>query len=369
MQLGISIYPQRASLEENLAYLESASACGFNRLFMALHGGQPDKKALLAVFEPITKRARELGFWISCDVMPQWVEAMGGNLSLLRGPLNLAFFEHLGINALRLDLGMSEYEEAALSKNAADITIELNASLTPYHIDGVLRCGGRKDAIALCHNYYPQPYTGISLNQFLETGQILERYGKKVSAFVSSQVEGAFGPWDIFEGLPTLEMHRNLPIDAQVQHLMASEYCEAIYIGNAFASQQELRAVADTDPNLLCLGIQLADGCPVELGRMVLNRAMSIRPDSGDFLLRTLSGKRLNKEQGAIEPFNTIDIEPGSIIVNNDLFGPYSGEIQIASKRIPNCGRRNVVGRISPDYAPLMNYIGKIPSFSLFEVS
>ena len=69
--LGISVYPQKASLETNLDYIEKAASLGFTKLFVALLGIEPTKEAILKEYAPITRRAKELGYDISCDVWPE----------------------------------------------------------------------------------------------------------------------------------------------------------------------------------------------------------------------------------------------------------------------------------------------------------
>ena len=62
------------------------------------------------------------------------------------------------------------------------------------------------------------------------------------SCFISSQV-GEIGPWDVNDGLPTLEMHRQLPVTVQAKHLFATNLIDDVVIGNAYASNEELEAL------------------------------------------------------------------------------------------------------------------------------
>lgn len=47
------------------------------------------------------------------------------------------------------------------------------------------------------------------------------------------------------DGLCTLEDHRGLPIAAQVQHLKMTGLIDDVLIGNAYASEAELKAAAE----------------------------------------------------------------------------------------------------------------------------
>ncbi|MBF0844025.1 DUF871 family protein, partial [Streptococcus danieliae] len=73
-------------------------------------------------------------------------------------------------------------------------------------------------------------------------------------AFVTSQ-SAKFGPWDVNDGLPTLEMHRHLPLDLQARHMFATGLIDVVIIGNAYASDEELRSLAAIDRYKLSLGI------------------------------------------------------------------------------------------------------------------
>lgn len=52
---------------------------------------------------------------------------------------------------------------------------------------------------------------------------------------------GTIGPWDINDGLTTLEMHRHLPVHVAAKHLFATGLIDDVIIGNAYASEEELR--------------------------------------------------------------------------------------------------------------------------------
>ena len=79
----------------------------------------------------------------------------------------------------------------------------------------------------------------------------------KVAAFVSSQEEGTYGPWPVNEGLCTLEIHRDLPIDVQARHLFATRLVDDVIIANAYASEEELSTLSKIDPGKLTLRLIL----------------------------------------------------------------------------------------------------------------
>jgi hypothetical protein len=51
----------------------------------------------------------------------------------------------------------------------------------------------------------------------------------------SCDQHGNIGPWKVMEGLPTLEDHRDLPIEVQAKHLLMTGLIDDIIISNAYA--------------------------------------------------------------------------------------------------------------------------------------
>jgi len=351
-RLGISVYPQKAKLEDSLRYIEKAAELGFTRLFVALLGAEPTQEGILRDYAPITTRAQALGFEVSCDVHPEILDKVCGKGMF--GNYDLSFFKSIGVSVLRLDMGFSEIEEAFFSKNRAGIKMELNMSFPIDHIGGLLKSGGNKATIAGCHNYYPHRYTGLSLDFFEECNAIWKQHQLTTAAFISTQVPTKFGPWPICDGLPTLEMHRDLPIEVQLKHYVAMGTIDDVLIGDSFASDVELERLAKVDRNTLSFKVHLAEGVG-EL-KKILAMDFSRRPDSNDYMIRTLESRFLLRRQ-SIPSFNTVDIQRGDVLLENDGYGQYKGEIQIALKPMKNSGRTNVIGHVDDQEVFLLDYV------------
>ena len=150
-RLGISLYPERSTFEQDVAYLEKAAKLGFDLLFIALLGAG-DRQQTIDRYKPLLAKAKELGFEIEADVNPMMFERMGINASFFHGPLDLSFFTELQVDILRLDLGLNDMEEAFLSKNKEGIKICVNGCNTQDHVGHVLAAGGDRDMILGCHN-------------------------------------------------------------------------------------------------------------------------------------------------------------------------------------------------------------------------
>ena len=342
-RLGISLYPEFASQEDNFAYLRRAAEHGFDVLFLALLGAKGTYEEVVERYLPYTRLAHELGFEIFCDVNPMVLKRLGVGISMFQGGIDLTFFKELGIDAMRLDLGMSDLEEAALAKNADGIKICINGAAVTDHVGALLSCGAPREALVGCHNYYPHRYTGVSLDYFMRGTEHWAKRGMRLQAFVSSNAPEAFGPWPVTEGLPTLEMHRDLPTEVQLKHFVMMGCVGDVLI------------VTGT---LGCHGatiLNLREGLGLDDMARRLGMNLSVRGDcTSGYMIRTLESRM---DPAPVEPFNTVDIERGDVIIDNRLYGQYAGEVQIALAPMKNSGKTNVVGHIDDCEHVLLDYL------------
>lgn len=353
-RLGISLYPEFASQEDNFAYLRRAAEHGFDVLFLALLGAKGTYEEVVERYLPYTRLAHELGFEIFCDVNPMVLKRLGVGISMFQGGIDLTFFKELGIDAMRLDLGMSDLEEAALAKNADGIKICINGAAVTDHVGALLSCGAPREALVGCHNYYPHRYTGVSLDYFMRGTEHWAKRGMRLQAFVSSNAPEAFGPWPVTEGLPTLEMHRDLPIEVQLKHFVMMDCVSDVLIGNCFATDDELAAMERANSDRVRFTTRLVDDLPRDMARR-LGMNLSVRGDcTSGYMIRTLESRM---DPAPVEPFNTVDIERGDVIIDNRLYGQYAGEVQIALAPMKNGGKTNVVGHIDDCEHVLLDYL------------
>ena len=353
-RLGISLYPEFASQEDNFAYLRRAAEHGFDVLFLALLGAKGTYEEVVERYLPYTRLAHELGFEIFCDVNPMVLKRLGVGISMFQGGIDLTFFKELGIDAMRLDLGMSDLEEAALAKNADGIKICINGAAVTDHVGALLSCGAPREALVGCHNYYPHRYTGVSLDYLMRGTEHWAKRGMRLQAFVSSNAPEAFGPWPVTEGLPTLEMHRDLPIEVQLKHFVMMGCVGDVLIGNCFATDDELAAMERANSDRVRFTTRLVDGLPEDMARR-LGMNLSVRGDcTSGYMIRTLESRM---DPAPVEPFNTVDIERGDVIIDNRLYGQYAGEVQIALAPMKNSGKTNVVGHIDDCEHVLLDYL------------
>ena len=73
--------------------------------------GVSKREEIIAKYNPINLAAREMGFEIIADVAPSILKEIGVT------PLDLSFFNEIGVNGFRLDEGYSGMEEAIMTCN------------------------------------------------------------------------------------------------------------------------------------------------------------------------------------------------------------------------------------------------------------
>ncbi|HAZ37088.1 MAG TPA: DUF871 domain-containing protein [Clostridiaceae bacterium] len=339
-RMGISVYPEHSTEEKDYAYMKLAAKYGFTRIFTCLLSVNEPKEIIMKKFTKFMNQAHELGFIVGVDTNPDVFRHLGAS------PLNLKPFADMKVDIIRLDGHFSDMEDIAITHNPYEIPIEFNASSNTA-LDLMIERGANKQNMIVCHNFYPEKYTGLGWNKFMEFTNKYKALGLPVAAFVSSNNENTFGPWPVYEGLPTCEMHRGLPIDLQVRHLLATNSIDDILIGNAFASEDELRAVSQVDKTKITFKLNLSDDVTDEEKNIIYNYPHFGRGDASDYMVRS-SVPRSDYQNKTI-PYRKCDkkfFHKGDVVIVNDNLSHYRGELQIVTMDIPNSGERNFVGRI-----------------------
>ena len=89
-------------------------------------------------------------------------------------------------------------------------------------VELLLEQGGNKDQVIICHNFFPERYSGLDWNYFVNFNAYWKSLNLHTAAFVSSNQPHTHGPWNVFCGLPTVEILRGLPIDLQARLMLAT---------------------------------------------------------------------------------------------------------------------------------------------------
>lgn len=361
-KLGISVYPEHTTVERNEAYLELAAKHGFSRIFTCLLSVDKGADDTVEEFRGLMQKAHELGFTVAVDTNEHVFERLGA------APGNLKPFVDMGVDIIRLDGHFGDYGDMLLTRNDCGISIEFNASCN-LSLDNLIERGSDARNMCVCHNFYPEPYTGLSEEVFMDRSRRYKDMGLTQAAFVTSLEPGTFGPWPVSYGLPTCEDDRTRPIDLQARHLVASGLIDDILIGNAFASEAELAALAAVDLTRVSFKLELADGVTDAVRDVLFNESHVQRPDPSEYLLRS-SWPRFKFKDVSVPAVETgkAHFDRGDVMVVNDNMAHYRGEVQVAlNDRIPCDGTRNLVGSIPAEELFLLDYVKAEHPFAFIE--
>lgn len=349
-RLGISIYPEHSTLEKDLAYIELAGKYGFKRIFSCLLSVDKPKEEIKKEFTALLDKAHEYGMEVIFDVSPAVFQKLGLTTD------DLSFFEDIHADGIRLDEAFDGMKEAAMTYNPQNLIVELNASAPNKGLENICSYHPKMSKLQTCHNFYPQRYTGLGYDFFKTLSQNIHSLHLPVAAFVSSQQPDTFGPWPVNEGLCTLEMHRDLPAETAARHLFATGLVDDVLVANCYASEEELAALAALDPEVLTFKIELEKELqPVE-SEILYNFPHVVRGDMSEFMARS-SMPRVVFANESIPAENTRDLKRGDVIIVNDGYGRYKGELHLVLKDMPNDGRKNVLGHIPEQEFMLLDFI------------
>lgn len=380
-ELGISVYPDLRPLEEIEAYFELAGRYGVSRVLSSMFSVEGTKEEVLEYFRKLIIAAHKNNLKVSLDVNPMCFEKMGAT------PDDLSVFKSIDVDILRMDLSYGPEGDAKLVRNPHGITIEFNNS--PKIVKGLIDCGIDAKNFLVCHNFYPQRYTAMKWNKFIDKNKELKALSRdlRIGAFVSSAAENTHGVWDAVCGLPTVERLRMLPIDLQARMMLATGDVDDILIGNAYASEEEFKKLQEVleesgamskeiDPMLKLLvdrGVISLDK-PVKKLRVTLDPEVTEKEkevlfdffphldmgDGSEWIWRTrISRFKYSKpdEVLAPRPCDKEMFEAGDVVVVNDNYKHYAGEIQIVKIPIVNDGTRNLIGRLDEDEYQMMELV------------
>lgn len=391
MKLGLSVYPEQETLEQIEAYLTLGAKHGFDTIFTSIFSVDGTRKEIVDYFKKLTDIAHGLGYVVDGDVNTWFFEKIGASYD------DLSVFNEMGIDILRMDGPYGDERDAALINNPFGIKVEYNTSMTRV-VDNALAHGAEKERISTCHNFYPQRYTAPNYEQIKGMNAHFHKLGIPVAMFLNSQVEGTHGPWPVSDGLPTIEEHRDMPVSAQLKHMLAMKTIDLALFGNAFASEQELEAVArvldkatvslkEVDPKMAraLRSMYAMHGKAVPKEQLVripfliheeegLSEAEKERlyfgfhADLGDclnYMLRSrLSRMAYGKEEIKPRICDKPMFERGDVVIVNDHLRHYAGEVQIVLKPMKNDGQRNLLGHVDASEEEIFDLIEALDFFT-----
>ena len=381
IQLGVSLYPEQETAQEIEDYLKLANSYGFTRVFTSLFSVEGSKEDIIRYFRGLSDAAHKYGMQVYGDCNARFFMEMGAS------PEDLSIFKEMGLDVLRLDLMFNDGRDVAIVNNDQGLGVQLNASL----IDSVKRIidlGGDKDRIIGSYNFYPLRNTGAGSEDVYKANRFFKSEGMKTQIFISSGVKGTHGPWPVSDGLPTVEDCRDMPIGLQVRYMLALR-CDEMIIGNAFASKEELKEVAETMKQIYVYGEDrpfyfpgIRDQIPIgdiERIPLTIEPAEDLSDSEKELLFRFTKHNVseythliIRSRWGRFD-FRPIPIEPrpcekecfenGDVVIVNGNVPRYKGEVHIVRKPIRNDGTLNYAGRIIEEELFLLDYLKYMMNF------
>lgn len=361
MKLGFSLYPEHHNLQECLDYIDLLARHGASRIFISFLQIEDDISNGLKLYETIIDFAMKKELAIIADISPSFIERAGWKECLLDK------CKELGLSGVRLDESLSIDEMVALTHNEFGLSIELNMSTDRTLIERLQIAGANFNQIVACHNFYPHEFTGLSRQYFLETSTFYHKKGIQTAVFIHSQT-ATEGPWSLTDGLPTLEELRHAPLITQVDVMKATGLFDMVIISNQFIEEKELHECVERirDPYLALFYKPMVELTFIE--NSIVHHTHRYRQDVSDYLLRSTETRLIYGQESIVPRLQQLEIKRGMILIDNDEYGRYKGELQIALKSFQLSKRTNCIGELTSWSLLLLDYIQPGQAFRLFQL-
>lgn len=359
-RLGISLYPDKSELIEDQAYVMMAKKLGYTKVFMSfLQIDIQNPQRSIKRIKESARMVKDFGFILTLDIHPMVFQYLPCKEE------DLSYFHEMGVDILRLDKGYDGQKEAMMTQNPYGISIEINMSNQGHQLDRILDF--LPDTTKLCgsHNFYPQQYTGLDRSYFISCSEMFAKHHLRSAAFITSQT-ASLSPWPVSEGLCTLEEHRFLPLRVQAQHMKMLQVIDDIFIGNAYASEEELRAVKEVyEQRVDCLHVKVNDDASELEQELLFQGLQEYRGDASNYMIRS-SKSRMKYHQHALPAHKEIkEIHRGDVLVLNEDYGQYKAEVQLALCDRNKDPRINVVGHVCEEEIVLLKALRPFQKFQL----
>jgi len=341
--LGRSVY--LTSFDRQRPALERGADSGAP-VFLSLHMGEEFSPDYCRRAEEVCRWLAQRGYRVIGDVSAKTIDQFSQ-------PDLVRLAEALGLWALRVDYGLSEEEVTALARR---FPVVLNASTTSPAAAARIARGGVK--VMAMHNFYPRPETGLDDAFFRETTRSLREAGLSVLAFIPGD-EDLRGPLHL--GLPTLERHRGVPPSACFADLALNFGIEEIFTGDPGLSDREAQRI-----RRFCREGVLEIPARLEGEHSSLyGRVFTRRVDSPAGLVRFAESRTYSCPGETVAPHGCGPRLRGSVTLDNENYGRYSGELQLVLRDLSADERVNVIGRVPEPYLLLADCIQRGGAFCL----
>ncbi|MFB6727614.1 DUF871 domain-containing protein [Bacillus mobilis] len=349
--IGVSIYLAKERVKKQEEWLKVAKENGFTSIFTSLHIPEDDPGTYKELIQILGTQALENEMELMVDVSPKSLHHLGMTYE------NVEELVNWGITGLRMDYGITPKEIARVSHK---MKVALNAStITDSFWKELITEKIQVENVEAWHNFYPRPETGLAKSFLQKQNEYLHECGVKTMAFIPGDGEKR-GP--LYEGLPTLEKHRNMrPLEAYLE-LVQDCGVDKVLIGDISGSVESVQEIASASRGIIPLRYK-----PLIEKSEVLKMVEQVhtnRLDPARDVIRSVESREENKV--SVQPMHTIVRKKGSITIDNELYGRYAGEMQVVVQDLPVDEKVNVVGMVVEEDLSLLPYVGGGKMFQLF---
>lgn len=335
LKIGISLY-LGSGFEKNREIVEKARAAHVEYAFTSLHIPEETGFDSQTEIQRLLKLCQENGIHLITDISPNTLPKLGCS--------SFDELEKTNVSCIRLDFGFTLQE-------AADFThrfqVVINAStIQDGDVQELRRCGADFGHITACHNFYPKPLTGLSLEKVAKINQRAKQLGFVTMGFVAGDRE-CRGP--LFEGLPTAEAHRRGDVFVNMLELHEKTDMDIVLIGDVDVTDAVWERIREYHEGYISLSAEVEE--PYAFLRETVHHD---RVDSSDYVIRSVESRTYKQHVPKAE---TKPRKKGSISIGNEAYLRYSGEVEIARIDLEEEERVNIVGRIAEADFKYLPYI------------
>lgn len=343
--LGISVYLSKQNEKFNEEWIEKGHQQGFSAIFTSLQIPEEDPSVYKELLLQLGTAAKRNNMDLIPDISPRSFQ----HLDLT--PSEAESLLEWGVTGLRVDYGFSTEEIVQLSHK---MKISLNAStLNESFMEELLEKGLNIDNAEAAHNFYPRPETGLSKEYFIQKNQWIKTYGLKVTAFIPGD---GIKRQPLYCGLPTLEEHREQDLIYSYLELITDCHVDHVYIGDISLSDETLSRFSILKEQK-AIPIRYRGVQDFEPIHDYLLQPHTNRLDASAKVIRLADSRIDLQKRVDLSPNHIVERVWGAITIDNELYGRYAGEIQIALENLPLDPKVNVVGQVIPEDLSLLKFV------------
>jgi len=335
---GISLYLSTGP-DRNAEIIKKAHRAHMKYAFTSLQIAEENTKNGREQISSLLGLCKKFGISLIADVSPYTLKKMGYS--------NFKDLKKTAISYLRVDYGFSCEELVELSH---DFHLVFNAStLKEDEIAELQRLHADFTKFSTCHNFYPKPLTGLSVERVEKINERMHSLGMKTMAFVAGD-KSFRGP--LHQGLPTLEKQRNSHVLLNMLQLFQECDTDICLVGDIDVSDTVYRQIQELAEGYISLQAEIKPEY-----RFLAEIIHHDRPDSSDYVIRSQESRKYVSEGRTFPVEQCGPRNMGSIFIANTDYLRYAGELEIARQNLPPEAKVNCAGAVTPESLPYLHYI------------